>query len=187
MTGLSHLLPTALQRRTPHAAITYALQDSEILELLAALPNTTMGRRHGFAFQLMATYGLQAAELRYLQVCNQERELWLRSRPEGLDLTGRTGNPCRLKASLVVNGNGIPQDWNLVRRVALGERLPALGSDGEADQHLEAYLKSKPVWQKIQRNASRLGQLAKVDSFRKRYVCSAQNLDRVETRTNEPR
>ena len=139
-----------------------------------------MGRRHGFAFQLMASYGLQAAELRYLQVGNQEKELWLRSRPQGIDLTRRTGKPCRLQAMQVLNEDGIPQHWNLVSRVALGERLPALGTNSDAEQHLEAYLKSQPVWREIEHNATRSDQQARVDSFRQRYVCLTQTLGCTE-------
>ena len=138
-----------------------------------------MGRRYGFAFQLMATYGLKAAELRYLQVGNQESELWLRSRRHGAEQGGHTHEPCRLDALQVVNVDGIPEDWNLVRRVVLGERLPPLGNDSEADQHLELYLNDKPVWRQIQINAARSGQKAMVDSFCERYAFSAHNLDRA--------
>ena len=166
-------------KSNPPQPITYALQDSEILEVLAALPNTTMGRRYGFAFQLMATYGLKAADLRYLQVGNQESELWLRSRRQGAEHSGRTNEPHRLEALEVVNVDGIPQNWNLVRRVVLGERLPPLGHDSEADQHLELYLNDNPVWRQIQINASRSGQKAMVDSFSERYASSAHNLDRA--------
>ena len=155
---------------------TYALQDSEILELLAALPQSTMGRRYGFAFQLMATYGLYAAELRYLQVRNQESELWLRARRHGAEHRGRSSESCKLEAMPVVNIDGIPQEWNLVGRVAQGERLPPLGSDAEASQHLESYLNDRPVWREVQSKASQTGQTAMVDSFRQRYACAAHNL-----------
>lgn len=174
-------------KSNPPQPITYALQDSEILAVLAALPNTTMGRRYGFAFQLMATYGLKAADLRYLQVGNQESELWLRSTRHGAEQSGRTNEPCRLKALKVVNVDGIPQDWNLVRRVVLGERLPPLGNDLEADQHLELYLNDKAVWQQIQINASRSGQKAMVDSFCERYTSSAHNLCRAIGGADEER
>ena len=162
--------------RNQREPITYALQDSEILELLATLPNTTMGRRYGFAFQLMATYGLEAADLRYLQVCNQESELWLRSREHGAEQSGRTNQPCRLEALPVMTVDGIPQEWNLVGRVALGERLPALGADSEASQNLESYLNDKPVWRQIQNKATRSGQNAIVSSFCQRFYSSAHNL-----------
>ena len=102
----------------------YALQDSEILQLLAALPDTTMGRRYGFAFQLMATYGLKATDLRYLQVRNHDSELWLRQRRVDTDKSDEAREPCKLEALKVLNREDIPQDWNLVERVALGERLP---------------------------------------------------------------
>ena len=154
----------------------YALQDSEILELLAALPQSTMGRRYGFAFQLMATYGLRAAELRYLQVRNQESELWLRARRHGAEHIFRSSESCKLEAVPVVNIDGIPQEWNLVARVAMGERLPPLGSDSEASQHLESYLNDRPVWREVQNKALRFGEQAMMNSFRQRYACAAHNL-----------
>ena len=163
----------------------YALQDSEILELLAALPQSTMGRRYGFAFQLMATYGLRAAELRYLQVRNQESELWLRARCHGAEHSFRSNEVCKLEAVPVVNTDGIPQEWNLVDRVALGERLPALGSDLEASQHLASYLIDRPVWQDIQNKALRTGQQAMIDSFHQRYACAAHNLCNANQSSDE--
>ena len=135
-----------------------------------------MGRRYGFAFQLMATYGLRAAELRYLQVRNQESELWLRTRRHGGEHSRRSNESCRLEAVPVVNIDGIPQEWNLVGRVALGERLPPLGSDAEASQHLGAYLNDRPVWREVQNKASQKGQQAMVDSFSQRYACAAHRL-----------
>ena len=155
---------------------TYALQDSEILELLAALPQSTMGRRYGFAFQLMATYGLRAAELRYLQVRNQESELWLRARHHGAEHSFRSNESCKLEAVPVVNIDGIPQEWNLVARVAMGERLPPLGSDSEASQRLESYLNERPFWREVQDKALRSGEQAMIDSFRQRYACAAHHL-----------
>ena len=143
-----------------------------------------MGRRYGFAFQLMATYGLRAAELRYLQVRNQESELWLRARRHSAEHRGRSNESSKLEAVPVVNTNGIPQEWNLVARVAMGERLPPLGSDSEASQHLESYLNDRPVWREVQSKASQTEQKAMVDSFSQRYayiahrLCSAnQNID----------
>ena len=154
----------------------YALQDSEILQLLAALPDTTMGRRYGFAFQLMATYGLKANELRYMQVRNHDSELWLRQRRVDTDKSDEAREPCRLEALRVLNREDIPQDWNLVERVALGERLPPIGTDSEADRQLESYLLDKPVWRIIQNRAAQSGEQAAIDSFRQRYACAARSL-----------
>jgi len=162
----------------------YALRDSEILELLAALPQSTMGRRYGFAFQLMATYGLRAAELRYLRVGNRESELWLRARGHGAENSFRSNESWKLEAVPVVNIDGIPQAWNLVARVAMGERLPPLGSDWEASQHLEAYLKDRPVWREVQSKALRTGQQAMVDSFSQRYACAAHNFCNTDGNTD---
>ena len=163
----------------------YALQDSEILQLLAALPDTTMGRRYGFAFQLMATYGLKATDLRYLQVRNHDSELWLRARSVDTDHSVEAHAPCRLEALKVLNREDIPQDWNLVERVALGERLPPIGMDSEADRQLESYLLDKPAWKIIQNSAAQSGQQAVVDSFRQRYACAAHRLCSANQRIDE--
>ena len=144
-----------------------------------------MGRRYGFAFQLMATYGLYAAELRYLQVRNQESELWLRARHHGAEHRGRSSESCKLEAMPVVNIDGIPQEWNLVGRVALGERLPPLGSGAEASQHLESYLNDRPVWREVQSKASQTGQTAMVDSFSQRYACTAHRLCGIDQSIDE--
>ena len=154
----------------------YALTDSEILQILAALPDTTMGRRYAFAFQLMASYGLKAAELRYLQVRNHDTELWLRAGRLDTDNRLHSKQPCRLEALRVLDLDGIPQQWDLVGRVALGERLPPIGSDSEAERKLESYLQEKPVWRTIQSNAAQSGQQAVVDSFRLRYARAGTNL-----------
>ena len=167
-------------RTIPRDPLIYALEDSDILELLAALPNTTMGRRYGFAFQLMATYGLQAAELRYLQVRNNDTELWLRARSRDPGNNASANEPCRIDALPVVTDAGIAQDWNLVDRVARGERLPPLGHGMEAEQNLNGYLKDKPVWRIIQSKASRSGQQALMDSFCQRYACTAHKLCRSD-------
>jgi hypothetical protein len=160
----------------------YALRDSDILKLLAALPKTTMGRRYGFAFQLMATYGLQAADLRYLQVRNHETELWLRARRHDPDNRASADEPSLLEALQVFTDDGIPQQWNLVARVAAGERLPPLGHDADADQHLHDYLKNRPVWREIQSRASRSEQQAVMGSFCQRHACTADN----RCRSDEP-
>ena len=146
-----------------------------------------MGRRYGFAFQLMATYGLRAAELRYLQVRNQESELWLRAGRRGTEHRDSSQESCKLEAVPVVNTNGTPQEWNLMSRVALGERLPPLGSDSEASQHLESYLNDRPVWRKVQNKASRSGEQAMSDSFRQRYACAAKRLCSANQSIDEQR
>ena len=154
----------------------YALTDSEILQILAALPDTTMGRRYAFAFQLMANYGLKAAELRYLQVRNHDTELWLRAGRLDTDNRLHSKQPCKLEALRVLDLDGIPQQWDLVGRVALGERLPPIGSDSEAERKLESYLQEKPVWRIIQNRAAQSGEQAAIDSFRQRYACAARSL-----------
>ena len=182
---MSNQTKSSQSKSSQREPITYALQDSEILKLLAALPNTTMGRRYGFAFQLMATYGLRADELRYLQVRNQESELWLRSRRHGTEQRGHTNESDKLEALPIVDVDGIPQEWNLVSRVAQGERLPPLGSDSEARQNLESYLNDRLVWREIQDKASRSGQQVIVDSFSERYACAAHKLCGTNRSTDE--
>ena len=160
-----------------------ALEDAQILRLVDGLPNTTMGRCYRFALELMATYGLSPAELRYLHVRNNATELWSRFK------TGRDGphggetELRRLEPLKVVDQFGTPQHWNLLERVAMGERLPPLGADSEAQQHLDAYLSKNPIWTSIQEEAARDGRRVDMDSFRRRH--QAGNGDSSPSATGE--
>lgn len=155
--------------------IGYPLSDTQILRLLDALPETAIGRRYRFAYQLLATYGLRPEDLNNLQVRNGGTELWSGYEKSKGGTSGAKTEPRRLYALSVRDIDGTPQDWNLLQRVALGEELPPLGNTGEAGQRLYVYLKDKPVWHSIQAEAAAEGQQAVIYSFRHRYAYTAHN------------
>jgi len=165
----------------------YPLTDAQILRLIDAMPDTTIGRRYRFAFQLMATYGLRPADLRHLQVRNGGTELWSVYRKSKGGTKGDKTEPRRLYALNVHDLDGTPQDWNLIQRVALGEELPPLGDESESGQRLYVYLKAKPVWQSIQAEAAAEGQQAVVYSFRHRYAYTAHNRPMANGQMRSPK
>ena len=71
--------------------------------------------------------------------------------------------------------HGMPQDWNLTQRVALGEELPPLGDLGETGQRLYKYMKDKPIWKSLQAEALADGQQLTMYSFRHRYAYTTHN------------
>ena len=173
----SKWLPPAGQpnKQTTAKRIGYPLSDAQVLRLIDALPDTAIGRRYRFAFQLLATYGLRPEDLNNLQVRNGGAELWSGYRKSKGGTSGAKTEPRRLYGLNVLDLDGTPQEWNLVQRVAIGEELPPLGSTGEAGQRLYKYLQDKPVWRSIQAEAAAEGQQAVAYSFRHRYAYVAHN------------
>ncbi|KZR92381.1 hypothetical protein MITS9509_01368 [Synechococcus sp. MIT S9509] len=173
--------------KTKTKRIGYPLSDAQVLRILEALPDTTIGRRYRFAIQLMATYGLRPADLRYLQVRNNGTELWSGYEKSKGGTQGATTEPRRLFALKVLDLDGTPQEWNLLQRVALGEELPPLGDLSETGQRMYVYLKSKPVWKSIQAEAQREGQQAVVYSFRHRYAYVAHTRPMANGQMRSPK
>jgi integrase len=148
----------------------YPLSDTQILRLLAGIPDTAVGRRWRFAVELLATYGLRPEELRHLV---------LEQRPEGLGLrclyrkaTGGTEPtaPRSLYPLLVRDAEGKPQDWRLVERMACREELPALGQPGKGGEALGTFLRRLPAWQQLRDEAAQAGEELTPYSFRHRYA-----------------
>ncbi len=155
--------------------IGYPLTDAQIMRLLDALPDTKIGRRYRFAFQLMATYGLRPADLRHLQVRNGGTELWSTYEKSKGGTSGAKTEERRLYALSVHDLDGTPQNWNLIQRIALGEKLPPLGTESEAGQRLYVYMKNKPVWKSIQAEALAENRQLVIYSFRHRFASVAHN------------
>ena len=105
----------------------YPLTDGQVLRLIDSLPDTAIGRRYRFAFQLMATYGLRPADLHFLHTRNGGKELWSDYRKSKGGTKGDRTEPRRLYALGVQDIDGTPQSWNLVQRVHLGVDLAPLG------------------------------------------------------------
>ncbi len=169
------LPPTADAIAVKPKRIGYPLKDSQILRIIDALPDTAIGRRYRFAFQLMATYGLRPADLRHLQVRNGGTELWSTYEKSKGGTSGAKTEERRLYALSVHDLDGTPQNWNLIQRVALGEELPPLGTESEAGQRLYVYMKNKPVWKSIQAEALAENRQLVIYSFRHRFASVAHN------------
>jgi hypothetical protein len=165
----------------------YPLTDAQILRLIDSMPDTVIGRRYRFAFQLMATYGLRPADLRFLHTRNGGTELWSDYRKSKGGKKGATTEPRRLYALAVLDLDGTPQNWNLVQRVHLGEELPPLGELRETGQRLHIYLKTKPVWQSIKAEAEAERQQATAYSFRHRYAYVSHNRPTQDGRMRGPK
>ena len=165
----------------------YPLTDAQVLRVIDAMPDTAIGRRYRFAFQLMATYGLRPTDLRHLQVRNGGTELWSTYRKSKGATRGAKTDERRLYALSVRDLDGTPQDWNLLQRVALGEELPPLGDESESGQRLYVYLKNKTVWHSIQAEAAAEGQQAVVYSFRHRYAYVAHNRPQANGQMRSPK
>jgi len=165
----------------------YPLTDAQILRLIDSLPDTAVGRRYRFAFQLMATYGLRPADLHFLHTRNGGKELWSDYRKSKGGTKGDRTEPRRLYALSVQDIDGTPQSWNLVQRVHLGEELPPLGEIRETGQRLYIYLKDKPVWQSIRAEAEAERQQATAYSFRHRYAYIAHSRPTSDGRMRGPK
>jgi integrase len=148
----------------------YPLADDQILRLLDAIPQTPVGQRWCFALQLLATYGLRPEELRHLVI---------EQRPEGLGLRclyrkatgGSEPTPPRsLYPLLVRDADGVPQDWQLVNRLACREELPPLGQPGKGGEALGTFLRRLPAWKQLRAEAAAAGEELTPYSFRHRYA-----------------
>lgn len=172
---------------TNEKRIGYPLTDAQILRLIDSMPETTIGRRYRFAFQLMATYGLRPADLKFLHTRNGGTELWSEYRKSKGGSKGARTEPRRLYALAVQDADGTPHNWNLVQRVHLGEELPPLGELRETGQRLHIYLKDKPVWHSIKAEAEAERQQATAYSFRHRYAYTAHNRPMASGQMRSPK
>jgi integrase len=109
----------------------YCLSDQQILEIIAAIPDDTAGRRWRFGVQLLAVYGLRPFELNHLKIERGARGLELHT-TKGKSMGGLLGletDPRRLNPLFVCNETGAAVDWDLLNRLAAGESLPPVGAN----------------------------------------------------------
>ena len=144
--------------------IGYPISDAQFLSLIESLKD----ERWIFAFQLCCVYGLRPEELRYLHIRNNN-ELWSGYTKSKGGTKGDTTNPRQLFPVLVKHIDTTPIDWNLLDRIKINEQLPPLGNPGKAGQSLRKYLRNKPIWQSLRKQAQLEGQSLVPYSFRHRY------------------
>ncbi|MFM7512151.1 MAG: site-specific integrase [Cyanobium sp.] len=147
------------------------LTDQQIINLLASLPIDAAGGRWGDAVRLLAELGLRPVELGHLSVRNDPATglpYWwcsYRKRSGGGDTEPRRVYPLPL-----VDGDGIPQRWNLLERWQAGlVNLPPLSSGNGAGDAIATYLNRQPGWRSLRAVMEAKGERAVPYSFRHSY------------------
>ena len=156
-------IPSAGKRKPKK--IGYPISDIQFLTLIESIQD----QRWIFAFMLCCVYGLRPEELRYLHTRNDGKELWSGYTKSKGGTRGDCTEPRQLHPVLVRDSDNSLLDWNLLGRFRVGEKLPSLGQQGDAGQYLRRYLRTKPVWQSLRKQAKAEGQALVPYSFRHRY------------------
>ena len=159
------------EHRTPKR-VGYALNDSQILQLLDGLPTDVAGVRWSYAIRLLAVYGLRPEELRYLciKVGPKGQELWTTYRKSKGGRKGEMTEPRRLHPLLLRNAGGRSVDWDLEESIAVDLALPPLGRPGKAGEALGTYLRRQQRWNELRREAEDMGETLTPYAFRHRYA-----------------
>ena len=156
-------IPSAGKRQPKK--IGYPISDIQFLTLIESIQD----QRWIFAFMLCCVYGLRPEELRYLHTRNDGKELWSGYTKSKGGTSGDCTEPRQLHPVLVRDSDGSLLDWNLLQRFHIGEKLPSLGQPGDAGQYLRRYLRNKPIWKSLRKQAKAEGQSLVPYSFRHRY------------------
>jgi hypothetical protein len=156
-------IPSAGKRKP--RKVGYPISDSQFINLIDSLNDP----RWIFAIQLCCVYGLRPEELRYLHTRNEGTELWTNYTKSKGGIKGDTTQPRLLLPVLVKDENNKPIDWNLLQRIQINEEVPSIGKNGQAGQSIRRYLRNKPMWLTIKKQAELEGQNLIPYSFRHRY------------------
>ena len=159
--------------------IGYAIDDQEIIELLDLIPNGRTAREEEtynawkFAIQLCSVYGLRPEELRHLTIKKgiEGKELWTTYQKSKGGKKGNRTLPRKLNPLFIKDLDGNPIDWNLQKRLSIGEKLPPLGQKGKGGEALGTFLKRRKYWKQLKEvvNATKK-EVLKPYSFRHRYA-----------------
>ena len=120
----------------------------------------------------MAVYGIRPEELRWLRVKDGVNgpEMWSTYRKSKGGSKGDKTEPRRLYPLLVRDTDGTPIDWKLLSRLQINEELPPLNSDGEGGNAVNTYLRRRPVYIALRKEADADGETLTPYSFRHRYA-----------------
>ena len=146
----------------------YPLTDAQILRLIESVPD----ERWRFALQLCSVYGLRPEELRWLKIKNGSHgaELWsIYGKSKG-GRKGETTDPRRLHPLLLRDHQATVIDWKIESRLRIKEELPPLGMPGKGGEALRTYLRRKPVWKSLVKEAKENGEELTPYTFRHRYA-----------------
>ena len=147
--------------------IGFALSESQIIRLLDEITD----ERWKFAIQLCAVYGLRPEELRHLRIKDgvEGKELWTIYQKSKGGRSGAKTEPRRLHP-LLIEQDGEPLDWKLQQRLEIGESLPPLGAEGKGGESVRTFLRRRPAWKSLQREAENIGEVLVPYTFRHRYA-----------------
>ena len=171
----------------------YPLTDSQIIRLLDSLPEDETGDKWRFAIQLMAVFGLRPEDLRHIHTRNQGSELWSKYEKSKGGKKGLKTEPRQLFPLWVLDSDGKPCEWNysLMKRVAIKEALPSLGSsDGKAGEAIGTYLrrdKKNNVWNILRKEVEQEGQQLTPYSFRHRFAYEGHNRKQADGSHRSPK
>ena len=148
--------------------IGYPLTDAQIGRLVDNFGENDQAQRWKFAAQLCAVYGLRPEEINHLVLRNSKKELWCTYQKKNSKFKER-----KLLPLAVRDIDGKPFDWNynLVQRLAAGEKLPE--NKGKGGQNFVEYLRRKSIkntWLSICAEAETEGLECVPYSFRHRYA-----------------
>ncbi len=156
---------SAVVGRLKPARDQYALTDSQILRLVEGLQaeQTPTSDAWAFAVQLCAVYGLRPGEIFYLRF--RGSRLWCEySKRSG----GGDTKPRELSPAPVMDVDG-PVQWNLEARLRAGEPLPKIDQQGQTGARMSCYLRYRPIWQQLCREAEAEGMTLVPYSLRHRF------------------
>ena len=164
--------PATLPETLKPKHIGYPLSDIQILQILDNLPKIEKHNRWRFAIQLCAVYGLRPEELRYLRIKDGTNgpEIWTIYQKSMGGTKGAKTEPRRLHPLMVRDADGSPINWELQRRLQVGEKLPPLNSEGNGREAMSRYLLRRIVWLSMREDAKQQGEQLTPYSFLHRYA-----------------
>ena len=159
-----YLPPTTFPETRKPKRIGFALSDTQIIELLDAIPN----EKWRFAIQILSVYGLRPEELRYLVVQDGKLKTTYQ-KSKG----GTKGERTATRFLFPLFGElkeAKHYNWNLKERLIKKEALPPLGAEGCAGRALGTYLKRNKKWQQLKADAEAVSEVLVPYTFRHRYA-----------------
>ena len=150
--------------------IGYALSDIQILSLIENEPD----EKWKYVYQLLAVFGLRPAELKYLRII--DGELWC---TYGKSMGGKKGKKTKRRKLSPIPLKNIDDkavEFNLIKRIQLGEEMPPLGREGETAMALRTHLRGWKIWKQYREEATKIDEVLVPYTFRHRYAKASHAL-----------
>ena len=164
-----HPEPSEATGPVKEAAHGVPITDTELLELLADIPNSPKGRRYRFAMQIMAVTGVRGSEVNEVQVIDGKLFCLTKKR------TAKTAGTLRPLTILpVMLPMGGTTDFDIVARLEEGEPRPEI-TYGLFGTRLNEFLRDQSlVWHQLRRKYTAAGKrLVGCYCCRYRWVATA--------------